>query len=156
MQAVSVRTYLRRGKELVQMEDIGPDWVVPRSIEGAIDLRVWDQPVLTVAEWDEVDYFWMFILKLVRELLDGADSVETRLPDQSGIRLRFSTVTKDLIAVVVEVGTERRRAVAGRRELLRTLCTEGLRFFEWLVERGVPANEGAALRRSFGECLERL
>jgi len=135
------------------IDSAGRNTSVGRNIAGSIELRVGDRAVLTPDLWDDVVDLWCYVATMIGDFVSGRPVVETYFPDQP-IRLELSVVTDRLVAVTVEAGTERRRAVAARWDLLQELCTAGIAFFDRLAEIGA-SDDYAGARRILEESRSR-
>lgn len=100
----------------------------PRRVEGAVTIHVDGKPLLTRAEWDELDWLWPFLVQAVDEAQATGEG-ERCFPDQP-IRFRVERLPTGRFLASVGLGEERRGASADAGEFVRAIAAAGLAFFE--------------------------
>ncbi|MEU7088019.1 hypothetical protein [Streptomyces achromogenes] len=100
-------------------------------IEGAIRLSVDGRELIGLGEWDYVDQLWCYVAGMVSRLR-ATGRAETYFPDQP-IRLSFQE-RGSRVVVTVKSGGEVKKAIASSVDLLNSLKTAGLSFFDKISE----------------------
>jgi hypothetical protein len=113
----------------------------PHQVEGAVLIHVDGKPLLTQAEWDELDSLWSFLVQAVDEALAIGEG-ERSFPDQP-IRFRVKRLPTGRFLVSVDLGDERRGASADVDEFVRAIAAAGLAFFNHknLIIRGAGGDQ---------------
>ncbi|GAA5075520.1 hypothetical protein [Streptomyces similanensis] len=115
----------------------------PDYIEGAIRLSVDGRELIGLREWDYVDQLWCYVAEMASRLR-STGRAETYFPDQP-IRLSFQE-SGSRVVVTVKSGGEVKKAIASSADLLNSLRTAGLSFFDKMSEL-VPGLSYAEARK---------
>lgn len=150
MEPIAVETLIREDERLVPMgRSLWPrSEVQGRSVEGAIRLAVGGRPLLTEADWDDVDCLWAY-------LLNGVAHARQGLP----FRCCFPSSSREIAVTPEPAGRIRLafgapgepghvEASAAGDELARALAAAARAFFTWLaaVAPAQPPPDEALLR----------
>lgn len=100
-------------------------------IEGAIRLSIDGIEMIGLEQWDYVDQLWCYIADMVTQL-EATGHSETYFPDQP-IQLSFHS-SGSLILVTARMGKNTKRASIPPGDLLTSVKTAGLAFFEKMAE----------------------
>jgi hypothetical protein len=156
MNAVTICTYLRLSDgTFVPLTSVSEGWKRDTELAGAVEILVGSRPLLTRAEWDDVDWLWGNLANIVLIICEGGRTAETTFPDQP-IPVRLTAINRSNIEATVTVGGEVRIVVADKRELLVALCSGGIFFYEKLEHLGWAEEEHRGLREIFASCLGKL
>jgi hypothetical protein len=126
--AVVIDTCLRTGSDgfrsIRQLERYDGD---PDHVEGAIVMTIDGVPLLSEADWDDVDWLWPSVVQAAEECrITGAG--ERRFPDQPVLFSARRLATGRLL-VSVQLGDETRAATTQATEFYRALAAAGTEFF---------------------------
>jgi hypothetical protein len=150
MPTIRVASYLQNRTTIVPIESFEGPIEDPQYIEGALELIVDSQRLITTEMRDYVDQLWTY---LVDGLLQASDGVEfsTYFPDQP-IRLTMNLTDRNRLRITVE-SHEVVEATPDYREFVMTVSEAGESFFRTMLSLA-PENRNAYL--AMLEKLQRL
>ena len=99
-------------------------------IEGVILLSYNNENIFTYRNWDDVNYWWMYITLAVRMVLDEGEGW-LYMPDQPA-KITFKECGNDLIKMYTEWNDK--TYILPEKELLTTLLKGSIQFFEAIDE----------------------
>ena len=101
------------------------------TVPGSLEIRVDGEVFLARDDWEDIDCFWLFIIKAMRDLPSEKD-VSAPFPDQP--REIEMTLQTEQVQLVVDRGdsTERTARVSAAT-FARSMFREARRFFEFLL-----------------------
>lgn len=137
--STTIESYLKIGPLFVPVASF--EGVVRDNlyIEGAIDLYVNGEPVMTRVEWDLVDQLWGYLLNLCENVAKG-EKGKTYFPDQP-IELELSPHGRR-VELRLRYPNVERRAFEEREVLFAEVARAGSSFFENMA-RLVPEHRNA-------------
>lgn len=125
---IHVRTYLRQGGEFVPVESFRGSLPDEHYIEGAIELTIHGQPILTLGMWDLVDQLWAYLVEGIFELHERRE-FHTFFPDQP-LEVRFKPLGGGRVLVRVGHGAEGGSATIDTQEFILAMAFSARHFFE--------------------------
>jgi hypothetical protein len=118
---IEVKSYIgsiniQSGKSFTLVGEYDGEIEDPRHIDGAIELIIDGEYIISQEQWDLVDLLWLYIVDGIESVIDGTD-FSSSFPDSSvELSLRI-TESPDKIEVTVD----RQSIVCDRQELINTL-----------------------------------
>jgi hypothetical protein len=126
---ITIHSLLEVGNDLVLIEDFTGPVRDEDYIDGAIELIVGDQPVLSREQVDLVDQLWSYLIEGLEEILAGRE-FSTGYPDMP-VRVVLRPNDKR-VAIEVDAGERVAEATVTIDELRTAMLTAGTTFFERL------------------------
>ena len=114
-------------------------------VPGAISLVADGTPIITLREWDDVNWLWPFVVRASAEFRERGEG-ETYFPDQPLVFRLEQAPEPGCVALSLRVrDVVRRHAVVDSGEYFRSLAAAGLHYFDH-QERLIPGSGLAAMR----------
>ncbi len=118
--------------------------VIPKYVEGVIELTIDGRPIISTEMWDYVDELWCYISDMVPTFL-ATGKASTGFPDHP-IDLTFRCVGDDDALVTLDIREDHRSVLVEKTELadaLRRHGSEFLRIMSTLVPQHAEAYTAA-------------
>jgi hypothetical protein len=136
LESIEVNSFVRQDGKLVLVSEFADTLSDAHYVEGAIELRLHGQLILTQDMWDYVDQLWIYIIDGLRQIVEGHD-FSTYFPDQP-IRFCLSPRQDGMVLVEVE-STSRSSELIETNEFVHCMIEAATDFFT-LMKKHVPEN----------------
>lgn len=130
---IKVETLMKQGDKFVPIDEFSNTIPDEDYIEGAIELRIDNEPLLTREQWDYIDQLWAYLVDGLCEIEHG-NSYEMRFPDQP-IKLSLTpTQQSGHIKVRVESGEQEVEATTSLDAFMAEMLKAAMAFFGRIQE----------------------
>lgn len=121
------RTFVVVGEKIVPVEGCGLSFSRDDRVQGAIELRVNEVPILGRDEVDTIDALWSLLLTYLENFAAGREEV-FNFPERR-FMLNLKRVSGARVLVTFENGLDRRRVVASEKSVVCGLAAGAVKFF---------------------------
>jgi hypothetical protein len=135
---IKVQTFIKNNDEFIEVSKVASDSIHEEYIDGAINLTVNNQNIISFELWDTIDDLWGYICNGLVEVSSGKE-FECFFPDQP-VKIKLSPVGFD--RVLVQIGDKKAVSV-DRNDFISEMKKGAIFFFENL-KRVSPHNKELA------------